>query len=48
MSSRKDGSTGRFGVSAHRLDEYFVLMKFSIFVSEGIWEEGKFASQYLV
>jgi hypothetical protein len=47
MSSSTLGSSGGEEDNTHRLEEYFVLMKFSIFESEGICDAGKEASQYL-
>lgn len=47
MSSSTLGSSGGEEDNTHRLEEYFVLMKFSIFDSEGICDAGKEASQYL-
>jgi len=46
-SSRMLGSWGGMGDRTQRFEEYFVRMKFSILESEGMWEGGKDASQYL-
>jgi hypothetical protein len=46
-SSRMLGSWGGMGDRTQRFEEYFVRMKFSILESEGMWEGGRDASQYL-
>jgi hypothetical protein len=46
-SSRMLGSWGGMGDRTQRFEEYFVRMKFSILVSEGMCDGGKDASQYL-
>jgi len=47
-SSRMEGSCGGEGVRTQRFEEYFVRMKVSILFSEGMWEGGNWASQYLL
>jgi len=46
-SGSLEGSGGGVGERTHLLEEYFVRIKFSIFESEGTWEGGNDASQYL-
>ena len=46
-SSNTEGSGGGVGDRTHLFEEYFVRMKFSIFESEGMWDGGREASQYL-
>jgi hypothetical protein len=45
-SSRVEGS-GIPPSITHRLDSYFVRIKFSILASEGTWPGARLASQYL-
>ena len=45
--SRMEGSVGGEGERTHLFEEYLVLIKFSILESEGMWEGGNDASQYL-